>query len=182
MGWLKEYDMGGYPRVYTVLRPYMYTCPLVCWLLYARQNSIFQTTFPPLFIPFQYNLYVHNVILTENMSSQTKLYLPVCPFDHSVETISLSFCKNITVRSIMSHIIRKEIMKHTSSFKLCSVYIKLSKTKLGHLSPPHLLLSAHHIQIISHKRYLECTLVQLRLSIYAWSTQVAEVPFSWNPQ
>ena len=34
------------------------------------------------------------------------------------------------------------------------------------------------IQMISYKRYFECTLVQWRLSIYPYFTQVAEVPFS----
>ena len=34
------------------------------------------------------------------------------------------------------------------------------------------------LQMISYKRYLECTLVQWRLSIYPKCRQVAEVPFS----
>ena len=33
------------------------------------------------------------------------------------------------------------------------------------------------LQLISYKRYLECTLIQWRLSIYPWCTQVAAGTF-----
>ena len=35
-----------------------------------------------------------------------------------------------------------------------------------------------YIQMISYKKYLECTLFQCRLYIYPKCTQVAKVPFS----
>ena len=38
-----------------------------------------------------------------------------------------------------------------------------------------------HLQLISYKRYLECTLVQWWLSIYPWGHRQLGVPFSWNP-
>ena len=37
------------------------------------------------------------------------------------------------------------------------------------------------LQLISYKRYLECTLIQWRLSIYPWVHRYLWVPFSWNP-
>ena len=39
------------------------------------------------------------------------------------------------------------------------------------------VLETGHIQLVSYKRYLECTLVQWRLSIQPQCTLVAEVPF-----